>query len=63
MLLYLLAVVVISAVGGLWPALASAIVGLLLVNWFFVPPLHTLTIGEGENILALARIPLRRRRR
>ena len=53
MLLYLLAVVVISAVGGLWPALASAIVGSLAVNWFFVPPVHTLTIGEGENILAV----------
>ena len=53
MLLYLLAVVVISAVGGLWPALASAIVGSLVVNWFFVPPVHTFTIGEGENILAV----------
>jgi two-component system, OmpR family, sensor histidine kinase KdpD len=53
MLLYLLAVVVISAVGGLWPALAAAIVGSLLVNWYFVPPIHTFTIGEGENILAV----------
>ena len=23
------------------------------MNWYFVPPVHTLTIGEGENILAV----------
>ncbi len=54
MLLFLLLVVVVSAVGGLWPALAAAIGGFLLVNWYFIPPLYTFTIGEGENILALA---------
>ena len=27
--------------------------GFLIVNWFFTPPLHTFTIGEGENVLAL----------
>ena len=44
----------VSAVGGLWPALAAAISGFLLVNWYFTPPLYTFTISEGENILALA---------
>ena len=53
LLLYLLLVVAIAAVGGLWPALAAAISGFLLVNWYFTPPLYTFTIGEGENILAL----------
>jgi two-component system, OmpR family, sensor histidine kinase KdpD len=53
MLLYLLLVVGVSAVGGLWPALVAAVGGFLLVNWYFVPPLYTLTISEGENILAL----------
>ena len=53
MLLYLLAVVIVSAVGGLWPALLAAVGGSLLVNWYFVPPIYTLTIGDGENILAL----------
>jgi two-component system sensor histidine kinase KdpD len=32
----------------------AAISGFLLVNWYFTPPLYTFTIGEGENILALA---------
>ena len=54
MLLFLLLVVLVSGVGGLWPALAAAIGGSLLVNWYFVPPLYTFTIDEGENILAIA---------
>jgi two-component system sensor histidine kinase KdpD len=53
LLLFLLLVVGISAVGGLWPALVAAISGFLLVNWYFTPPLYTFTISEGENILAL----------
>ena len=53
LLLFLLLVTGISAVGGIWPALAAAVVGFLLVNWYFTPPLYTLTISEGENILAL----------
>ena len=54
LLLYLLVVVVVSAVGGIWPALAAAVAGFLLTNWYFTPPLYTFTIGEGENLLALA---------
>ena len=53
LLLFLLLVTGVSAVGGIWPALAAAVVGFLIVNWYFTPPLHTFTIGEGENILAL----------
>jgi two-component system sensor histidine kinase KdpD len=53
LLLYLLLVVCVSAVGGLWPALAAAVGGDLLANWYFTPPLHTLTIGAGQNLLAL----------
>jgi two-component system sensor histidine kinase KdpD len=54
MLLFLLLVVLVSGIGGLWPALASAVGGSLLVNYYFVPPLYTFTIDEGENILAIA---------
>jgi two-component system sensor histidine kinase KdpD len=54
LLLFLLLVVGVSAVGGLWPGIVAAISGFLLVNWYFTPPLYTFTIGEGENILALA---------
>jgi two-component system, OmpR family, sensor histidine kinase KdpD len=54
LLLYLLAVVVVSAVGGIWPALVAAAAAFLLANWYFTPPLYTFTISETENLLALA---------
>ena len=53
MLLFLLLVVCVAAVGGLWPGLAAAVGGFLLVNWFFVDPHHTFTIAEVEDVLAL----------
>ncbi len=52
-LLFLLLVVATSAVGGFWPAVVGALAASVLVNWFFVPPLHTLTIDEPENVLAV----------
>ena len=51
--LYLLAVVSITAVGGRWPGLLSAIASPLLANWYLIPPLHTFRINEAENILEL----------
>ncbi len=53
LLLFLLLVVVVAAIGGLLPALLAAISGSLLANFFFTPPVHTFTIAEGENLLAL----------
>ncbi len=53
LLLFLALVVIVAAVGGLWPALFAAVVGLLLANFYFTPPVHTFTIAEGEHILAL----------
>ncbi|MFP5327764.1 MAG: DUF4118 domain-containing protein [Acidimicrobiia bacterium] len=53
LLLYLVVVVATAAVGGVWPSLAAASFAVGLVNWFFTPPFHTLTIAEGEHVLAL----------
>jgi signal transduction histidine kinase len=53
LLLYLLVVVGVSAVGGFWPAVVTAAASGLLLNWFLTPPLHTLTIQEPQNLLAL----------
>jgi two-component system sensor histidine kinase KdpD len=52
-LLFLLVVVVVSLVGGLVPAMLAAIGGSLLLNYYFAPPLHTLTIREANNALAI----------
>ena len=54
LLLYLLAVVLVSLVGGFWPALLSAVVASLLLNFYLVPPIHAFTISEPQNVLALA---------
>ncbi|MGW7542332.1 DUF4118 domain-containing protein [Streptomyces sp. NPDC054770] len=54
MLLYLTLTVAAALMGGLFPALASAVVGSLLLNWFFTPPVHTLTIADPKNIVAIA---------
>ena len=54
LLLFLLLVVAVATVGGLAPALATALVGFLVVNRLFTPPLHTWTIAHAENLLALA---------
>ncbi|HEY8302051.1 MAG TPA: sensor histidine kinase KdpD [Jatrophihabitans sp.] len=50
---YLLIIVVTSLIGGFWPALGTAIVGILVLNFFFTPPLHTFTITDAQNIIAL----------
>ncbi len=53
LLLFLLLVVAVSAVGGLYPALVAAFGGSLLANWFFTPPFHTLSVRHTENVLAI----------
>jgi two-component system sensor histidine kinase KdpD len=53
-LLFLAAVVAVSLIGGLWPALLAAVTGSLLLNYFFTPPIGRFTIAERDNLLALA---------
>ena len=53
LLIYLVAVVAVAVVGGFWPAVVAAVGACLLLNWFFTAPLHTFTIAEPRNLLAL----------
>ncbi len=53
LLLYLLLVVVVAALGGVVPAMVSALAAFLVVNRLFTPPIHTWTIAEAENLVAL----------
>lgn len=48
-----LSVVVVALVGGLWPALATAVAGAVLLNYFFVAPLHTLRVRTRDDVVAL----------
>ena len=53
LLLYLVLAMVVALVGGVFPAAAAVVGGMLLANWYFTPPFYELTIHEGENLLAL----------
>jgi two-component system, OmpR family, sensor histidine kinase KdpD len=50
---YLVLVVIVAAIGGVWPAVLAALAGFLLSNYYFAPPVHTFTIGNARDILAL----------
>ncbi|MFJ7179260.1 ATP-binding protein [Streptomyces massasporeus] len=53
MQLFMAVTVAAALMGGMWPALASATVGSLLLNWYFTPPVYTWTIADPENIVAI----------
>ncbi|HZQ86153.1 MAG TPA: sensor histidine kinase KdpD [Acidimicrobiales bacterium] len=53
LLCYLLLVVAVATIGGVWPAAVASVVGFLLLNWFFAPPIHTFTIANNRDFLAL----------
>src|ERR1700722_3844304 len=50
---FLVAVIAVALVGGFVPAVAEAIAGSLLLNYYFTPPIHEFTIAEANNALAL----------
>jgi K+-sensing histidine kinase KdpD len=51
--IYVALVAVVGTVSGLRPALAAAALSFLLVDYFFVPPIHTLTIADPSDVLDL----------
>ncbi|MFG2718440.1 ATP-binding protein [Streptomyces sp. NPDC048416] len=53
MLLFLTLTVAAALLGGLLPALASAAFGSFLLNYFFTPPVHRVTIADPKNIVAI----------
>ena len=53
LLVFLTVVVAAGAVGGPLPGLTGAVAGSLLVNFFLVPPVHTFTIADRENVVAI----------
>jgi two-component system sensor histidine kinase KdpD len=50
---FLLLVLAVALVGGLWPALGAAVLGGLVENWFFVPPTRQLTVHQIDDVVAL----------
>jgi two-component system sensor histidine kinase KdpD len=52
-LVYLVAVVAITVLGGFWPAVLAAVAASLLLNWYFTEPIHTFAIQQPPELLAL----------
>src|SRR5580700_10286840 len=53
-LVFLTAIVGIAARFGLWPSLFASVASALAYNFFFLPPIYTLTIADPHNIAAFA---------
>jgi two-component system, OmpR family, sensor histidine kinase KdpD len=52
--LYVFAVLPVAILWGLWYALPVSILSMLVFNFFFLPPVHSLTLQDSENWVALA---------
>ena len=52
-LAFQLLVVVVALIGGIWPAVTAAVLAGLLLDFFFVNPLYTVTIANPLHLLAL----------
>jgi K+-sensing histidine kinase KdpD len=51
---YLALVAVIGVFRGIWPAALCGVVSFLCVDYYFVPPLYTLTIADEQDIVNLS---------
>jgi two-component system sensor histidine kinase KdpD len=51
-LLFLTAIVGVAVRYGLWPSLAASVAASLCYNFFFLPPVYTLTVTDPTNIAA-----------
>jgi PAS domain S-box-containing protein len=52
-LAYLLVVLLVATAWGSWPAFLASLVGMLCFNFFFLPPVYTLTVADPQNWVAL----------
>jgi two-component system sensor histidine kinase KdpD len=56
--IYLIAVLAVAIRRGQVAALAAAVIGVLTLNFFFIKPLHQLTIADSDNVVALGALLL-----
>lgn len=52
-LLFLVAVIAVALVGGLWPGLFASVVAGVLLTYFFAPPPFTFIVAAPENLIAM----------
>ncbi|MGH4023368.1 MAG: DUF4118 domain-containing protein, partial [Pseudonocardiaceae bacterium] len=51
--LFFLATVGVALIGGLGPAVLAAVLSGLLLNYFFTPPIYSLTVAEPKNAVTV----------
>lgn len=52
-LLYLLLIVFIAGVAGVWPAVLASFLSFFAWNYFFLPPYHTFLIDDPKDLISL----------
>ena len=52
-LIFLLVVLLVALFRGSGPALVASVLGMLSFNFFFLPPIYTLSIAHAQNWVAL----------
>ena len=52
-LAYQLLVILVALAGGIWPALFAALLSGVTLDYFFIQPLHTVTVSEPLHLFAL----------
>lgn len=50
---YFLVLIVVALVGGIGPALTTAVLSAVLLNFVFVPPIHSFSVADPQNLLPL----------
>lgn len=53
-LLYLLPVMLAATRYGLWTGIVAGLISSLAYNFFFIPPIHTFTIADPQNLITVA---------
>ncbi len=53
-MLYLLGIVLVSLRWGLWPSLIAAILSVIGLDYFFIPPFHTFAVSDVSHVTTFA---------
>src|ERR1700694_151189 len=51
--LYIIGIAILASRRGLYPALVASVLAFLAFDWFFIPPLHVLTVDDPGEYVAL----------
>jgi two-component system, OmpR family, sensor histidine kinase KdpD len=52
-MIFLMAVLFLAVIFGIWPAIYASVLSFLAYNFFFIEPLYSFTVGEPYELLAL----------